>query len=68
MATTYKITYEHEVEGQTRSDEVLLESDGEPTQEEVHEAILQDTARQHAPGAGVGGVAGFSVISVAPSP
>ncbi|MEI2266885.1 hypothetical protein [Erwinia sp. CGal63] len=68
MATTYKITYEHEVEGQTRSDEVLLESEGEPSQEEVHEAVLQDTAKQHTPGAGVDGVAGFSIISVAPHP
>ncbi|WP_380184384.1 hypothetical protein [Kalamiella sp. sgz302252] len=68
MGTTYKITYEHEIDGQTRSEEVLLESEGEPSQEEVHEAVLQDTAQQNSPGAGVDGVAGFSIISVAPTP
>ncbi|RPE04335.1 hypothetical protein BBB56_00375 [Candidatus Pantoea deserta] len=68
MKTTYKITYEHEAEGQTRAEEVLLESEGEPSQEEVHEAILQDSARHQHPGAGVEGVAGFTVISVVPTP
>lgn len=68
MSTKYKITYEHRDGNENRSEEVFLESDGEPSQSEVHEAVLQDTARLNSPGVGVTGVAGFSVISVVPEP
>lgn len=68
MGTTFKITYEHKTEGQLKSEEALLESEGEPTQEEVHEAVLQSMAKNHSPGAGVDGVPDFTVISIAPTP
>lgn len=32
MSVTYKITYEHRDGNETRSEEVLLQSDNEPTQ------------------------------------
>ncbi|MDW8847661.1 hypothetical protein AAH450_18735 [Erwinia sp. P7711] len=68
MSTKFKITYEHKSGDETHSEEVFLHSEGEPSQSEVHEAVLQDTARFNRPGAGVAGVADFTVISVVPDP
>lgn len=61
MSTTFKIHYEHQAEGHLHSEEVLLESEGEPTEKAVQDAVRQDIAKHH-------GAAEFTVISVAPYP
>ncbi|MGP6441650.1 hypothetical protein ACTZGI_02775 [Rahnella aceris] len=59
----YKITYEHRDGSGTKAEELLIESDQEPTFDEVHEAVRRDTVRFHQ-----AGLAGFTLISVAPAP
>lgn len=68
MSVTYKITYEHRDGNETRSEEVLLQSDNEPTQDEIHDAVRRDTARLSTPKPGITAVAGFSIIAVEPVP
>ncbi|HBV39542.1 MAG TPA: hypothetical protein DEF05_07615 [Erwinia sp.] len=61
MSTIFKISYEHQASGHLQAAEVLLESEGEPTQEAVQDAVRKDLAK-HAD------TADFSVVSVAPYP
>lgn len=68
MSVTYKITYEHRDGNVTRAEETLLQSEHEPTQDEVNDAVRRDTARFNPPEPGVTAVAGFTVISVVPVP
>lgn len=68
MSVTYKITYEHRDGNETISEEVLLQSDNEPTQDEIYDAVRRDTARLSSPKPGTTAVAGFSVIAVVPVP
>ncbi|MCR4458720.1 MULTISPECIES: hypothetical protein [unclassified Pseudescherichia] len=68
MSVTYKITYEHRNGKETRAEEVLIQSDHEPTQDEVQDAVRKDTAKFNTPSQGDTSVAGFSIISVVPVP
>ena len=58
MSVTYKITYEHRDGNETRAEEVLLQSDNEPTQDEIYDAVRRDTARLSSPKPGTTAVAG----------
>ncbi|MCZ4060544.1 hypothetical protein O3W44_17720 [Pantoea sp. LMR881] len=66
MSEKYKITYEPKDGNENRSEEVMLESEGEPSQSEVHQAVLEDMAKRQRPGIGVDGVATYTLISVTP--
>lgn len=68
MSVTYKITYEHKDGNVTRSEEVLLQSDNEPTEDEIQYAVGRDAARLNNPEAGATALAAFTVISVVPVP
>ncbi|BEC51618.1 hypothetical protein FKK97_19175 [Klebsiella pneumoniae] len=68
MSVTYKITYEHRDGNETRSEEVLLQSDTEPTQDEIYDAVRRDTTRFNSPSNRSTVVSGFSIISVVPVP
>lgn len=57
--TTYKITYEHSSDGETRTEDTLLECDHEPTREELEHAVRRDTLRFHRQG-----LASWVIISV----
>lgn len=59
--TTYKITYEHRSNGDIRTEDTLLESEHEPTTEELEHAVRRDTARFHRQG-----LASWVIISVVP--
>lgn len=45
MGTTYKITYERRDGNLSKQEEILFDSETEPTPEEVHEVVRRDTAR-----------------------
>ena len=59
--TTYKITYEHSSNGETQTEDALLECDHEPTREELEHAVSWDmlTFRRQ-------GAATWAIISVVP--
>ncbi|MHA8116095.1 hypothetical protein ACX122_24080 [Kosakonia cowanii] len=59
--TTYKITYEHSSNGETQTEDTLLECDHEPTREELEHAVRRDTLRFHRQG-----LASWMIISVVP--
>ncbi|MDI9769340.1 hypothetical protein QM327_22640 [Pantoea dispersa] len=61
MGTTYKITYERRDGNLSKQEEILFDSETEPTPEEVHEVVRRDTARFHK-----SGMASYSIISVEP--
>ncbi len=67
MSTRYKVTYEHQDGDVKKREEVILESENEPSDEEAHEAVLQDLAMMKTPGTGVDGVAKFDIIRIAPA-
>lgn len=68
MSVKYKITYEHRDGNETRSEEVLLHSDHEPTQDEVHDSVRRDTAKFNSASEGITSISGFTIISVVPVP
>ncbi|HDR2782633.1 MULTISPECIES: hypothetical protein [Enterobacter] len=43
----YKIAYEHSSNGEKQNDETLMDSDHEPTREELEHAFSRDTLRFH---------------------
>ena len=43
----YKIAYEHSSNGEKQNDEILMDSDHEPTREELEHAFSRDTLRFH---------------------
>lgn len=49
MSTRYKVTYEHQDGDVKKREEVILESENEPSDEEAHEAVLQDLAMMKLP-------------------
>ena len=59
--TTYKITYEHSSNGETQTEDTLLECDHVPTREELEHAVSLDTLRFHRQG-----LASWVIISVVP--
>ncbi|MDT3409739.1 UNVERIFIED_ORG: hypothetical protein QE398_000108 [Atlantibacter sp. SORGH_AS 304] len=59
--TTYKITYEHSSNGETQTEDTLLECDHESTREELEHAVSWDTLRFHRHG-----LATWAIISVVP--
>ncbi len=59
--TTYKITYEHSSNGETQTEETLLECDHEPTTDQLEHAVSWDTLRFHRQG-----LATWVMISVVP--
>lgn len=59
--TTYKITYEHSSNGETQTEDTLLECNHEPTREEMEHAVSWDTLRFHQQG-----LATWAIISVVP--
>ncbi|WP_435946163.1 hypothetical protein [Dryocola sp. BD586] len=67
MSVTYKITYEHKDGQVNRAEEVLVQSDSEPTQDEVQDAVRRDAARFASPKPAAP-AAEFTVISVVPVP
>lgn len=68
MSVTYRIKYEHRDAGESRTEEVLLRSDREPTQDEVYDAVRKDAERFNNPEAGATGFASFTVIYIEPLP
>lgn len=62
MSVTYKITYEHNDGKQLTSNEVLIYSDGEPTNKQAYETALKDSVKF---GSDKGSI---SIISVVPFP
>lgn len=62
MGTTYKITYERRDGNLSKQEEVLFDSETEPTLEEVHEMVSRDTARFHK-----SGMASYTIISIEPA-
>lgn len=47
---TYKITHEYSSNGETQTEDTLLECDHEPTGEELEHAVSQDKLRFHRQG------------------
>ncbi|RKQ41486.1 hypothetical protein [Enterobacter sp. R1(2018)] len=68
MSVTYKITYEHKDGKVNRSEELLVQSEHEPTQDEVQEAVRRDAARFTSTTPAATSAAELTVISVVPVP